>query len=211
MIKKIYFIILLFFFSTALQAFDNYYQILGIQSNATPEEIKSAYRKMAMKYHPDRNGGSLDSAKKFVQAKEAYDILSDPIKKSNFDFLLRKQPKPNRPRPSESSSSYSKPNYTKPDTSKAEKYTWQDFGAKKPDPKPEAPKPKPEEPVYKKPEVKPEVKPEPKPEPVKAEIKVPVKEPPLVKPNPEINAKLKAYGGNSCQKGFLGTVLDVMI
>lgn len=63
----------------------DYYKILGIEKDATPDEIKKAYRKMAMKYHPDRNNGSSESESKFKEAAEAYDTLSNPEKRSNYD------------------------------------------------------------------------------------------------------------------------------
>lgn len=63
----------------------DYYKILGVERDATPDEIKKAYRKMAMKYHPDKNGGDTEAEAKFKEAAEAYDILSTPDKKSNYD------------------------------------------------------------------------------------------------------------------------------
>ena len=63
----------------------DYYKILGIEKDATPDEIKKAYRKMAMKYHPDKNDGDVESESKFKEAAEAYDTLSTPDKKSNYD------------------------------------------------------------------------------------------------------------------------------
>lgn len=63
----------------------DYYKILGVEKGATPDEIKKAYRKMAMKYHPDKNDGDVDSESKFKEAAEAYDVLSSPDKKSNYD------------------------------------------------------------------------------------------------------------------------------
>lgn len=62
----------------------DYYEILGINKNSTPEEIKKAYRKMALKYHPDRNK-SADAEQKFKEINEAYQILSDPKKKQTYD------------------------------------------------------------------------------------------------------------------------------
>lgn len=63
----------------------DYYNILGIDKNATEDEIKKAYRKMAIKYHPDKNPGDETAEEKFKEAAEAYDILSNPEKKSNYD------------------------------------------------------------------------------------------------------------------------------
>lgn len=63
----------------------DYYEVLGIGKNASEEEIKKAYRKMAMKYHPDRNPDSKDAESKFKEAKEAYEMLSDPQKRAAYD------------------------------------------------------------------------------------------------------------------------------
>lgn len=63
----------------------DYYKILGVERDATPDEIKKAYRKMAMKFHPDKNDGNIESEAKFKEAAEAYDVLSTPDKKSNYD------------------------------------------------------------------------------------------------------------------------------
>jgi len=63
----------------------DYYDILGINKNANPEEIKSAYRKQAVKYHPDKNPGDKAAEDKFKEASEAYSILSDKKKKENYD------------------------------------------------------------------------------------------------------------------------------
>ena len=66
----------------------DYYDILGINKKATPEEIKKAYRTLAMKYHPDRNQGDKNSEAKFKEVNEAYDVLSDPKKKKMYDVIF---------------------------------------------------------------------------------------------------------------------------
>ena len=63
----------------------DYYEVLGVQKNASEAEIKKAYRRMAMKYHPDRNAGSTDAEKKFKESKEAYEVLSDSQKRQAYD------------------------------------------------------------------------------------------------------------------------------
>lgn len=63
----------------------NYYDVLGITKNASEAEIKTAFKKQAVKYHPDRNKGNLEAEKKFKEINEAYQVLSDPVKKSNYD------------------------------------------------------------------------------------------------------------------------------
>lgn len=63
----------------------DYYEVLGISKGATDEEIKKAYRKTALKYHPDRNPDNKEAEEKFKEAAEAYDVLSDPNKKARYD------------------------------------------------------------------------------------------------------------------------------
>lgn len=63
----------------------DYYKILGVEKDSTPDEIKKAYRRAAMKFHPDRNDGDTEAESKFKEVAEAYDILSNPEKKANYD------------------------------------------------------------------------------------------------------------------------------
>jgi len=63
----------------------DYYNILGVDKNATDDQIKKAYRKKAMQFHPDKNPDNPEAESKFKEAAEAYDILSDSNKKSNYD------------------------------------------------------------------------------------------------------------------------------
>jgi molecular chaperone DnaJ len=63
----------------------DYYEILGVGRNATDEEIKKAYRKLAMQHHPDRNPGDASAETKFKEAAEAYEVLSNPDKKASYD------------------------------------------------------------------------------------------------------------------------------
>src|SRR5437763_1709264 len=63
----------------------DYYNILEISKNATAEEIKKAYRKNAVKYHPDKNPGDAEAEKKFKEISEAYEVLSDEKKRQIYD------------------------------------------------------------------------------------------------------------------------------
>ena len=62
----------------------DYYEVLGVSKTATDEEIKKAYRKMALKYHPDKNPGDKEAEEKFKEAAEAYDVLSNADKRARY-------------------------------------------------------------------------------------------------------------------------------
>ena len=63
----------------------DYYEVLGLTKDATEADIKKAYRKLAIKYHPDRNPGDTTAEEKFKEAAEAYDVLHDPQKRQQYD------------------------------------------------------------------------------------------------------------------------------
>jgi len=63
----------------------DFYEVLGVSRNATPEEIKKAYRKVAIQFHPDKNPGNKEAEEKFKEAAEAYEVLSDAQKRANYD------------------------------------------------------------------------------------------------------------------------------
>jgi curved DNA-binding protein len=67
--------------------FKDYYKILGVERNAAAEEIKKAYRKLAIKYHPDKNPGNKQAEEKFKEMNEANEVLSDPEKRKKYDAL----------------------------------------------------------------------------------------------------------------------------
>ena len=77
----------------------NYYQILGLQRDVSQEEIKKAYRRIAKQYHPDSNPGNREAEKKFKEASEAYEVLSNEEKRENYDHKLTTEwnkPKPTK-------------------------------------------------------------------------------------------------------------------
>lgn len=63
----------------------DYYEVLGVDKNASADEIKKAYRKLALKYHPDKNPDDKAAQEKFIEAAEAYEVLSDPEKRQKYD------------------------------------------------------------------------------------------------------------------------------
>ena len=64
---------------------EDYYKVLNVERNSTEDEIKKAYRKLAMKYHPDRNKGDKNAEKKFKEVNEAYQTIGDKTKRENYD------------------------------------------------------------------------------------------------------------------------------
>jgi len=67
--------------------YQDYYKTLGVVRDASPDEIRKAYRKMAMRYHPDRNPGDKQAEEQFKRINEAYQVLSDPQKRAHYDRL----------------------------------------------------------------------------------------------------------------------------
>src|SRR5271163_304041 len=70
---------------SAVMAKQDYYATLGVERGASPEDMKKAYRKLAMQYHPDRNPGDAKSEAKFKELNEAYDVLKDDQKRAAYD------------------------------------------------------------------------------------------------------------------------------
>ncbi len=70
----------------------DYYEILGVNKSSTPEEIKKAYRKTAIQFHPDKNQGNKEAEEKFKEAAEAYEVLSDETKRAQYDRFGHSRP-----------------------------------------------------------------------------------------------------------------------
>lgn len=70
----------------------DYYEVLGVTKDASAEELKRAYKKLAIKYHPDKNPGDKEAEEKFKEAAEAYDVLSDPKKRKQYDQFGHNMP-----------------------------------------------------------------------------------------------------------------------
>ena len=66
----------------------DYYEVLGVTKSAPVDDIKRSYRKLALKYHPDRNRGNQAAEDKFKEANEANEVLSDPEKRKKYDAFL---------------------------------------------------------------------------------------------------------------------------
>ena len=66
----------------------DYYDVLGVPKSSTEKEIKKAYKRLAMKYHPDKNQGDAQAADKFKEIKEAYEILTDADKRGQYDEAI---------------------------------------------------------------------------------------------------------------------------
>lgn len=75
-----------------MMEYQDYYEILGVAKTATPEEIRSAFRKKAREYHPDVAKDKVKGAEKFKEVNEAYEVLSDPAKRAKYDQMGREMP-----------------------------------------------------------------------------------------------------------------------
>src|SRR6187200_978395 len=67
--------------------YKDYYQVLGVDKKASQDEIKKAFRKLAVKYHPDKNAGNKEAEAKFKEINEANEVIGDPAKRKKYDEL----------------------------------------------------------------------------------------------------------------------------
>ena len=65
----------------------DYYEVLGVSRDASQDEIKKAFKKLAIKYHPDKNQGNKEAEEKFKEVNEAFQVLSDPEKRQRYDHI----------------------------------------------------------------------------------------------------------------------------
>jgi len=96
---KIFFVFAIFLSPILLQAKTDYYEVLGVQKNASEKEIAKAYRKLAVKYHPDANPDNDYAKQKFKEAAEAYEVLADAHKRARYNqygFAANKKRRPNQ-------------------------------------------------------------------------------------------------------------------
>ncbi len=110
--------------------FKDYYKILGVKANASLDEIKKAYRKLAMLYHPDKNQGDRKAEEKFKEIAEAYDVLSDRDKRQKFDNLRNYGTSSNRKTTYHSASDFSsnfEPSYRKRYSHEDPDKLWEEF------------------------------------------------------------------------------------
>jgi DnaJ-class molecular chaperone len=206
--KQIFLMLIVFMFSLKAFSFDNYYKMLGISENATQEEIKKGYRRMAMKYHPDKHSGSVVANEIFKKVQGAYEVLSDPKQRVIFDKQLSKQAKVKKA-PEEQTKAKTDSASTRPNGDNARKYTWENFDQKEEAPKAQA---KPEAPKAYTYEFKP--KPAPQAEAAMTNTEkafkgdTSVAKPTVEARTPFKNPKLDIYKATRCSTGFLGTVID---
>lgn len=206
--KQLLFLIFLLSFSVKCFALDNFYKMLGVPENATQEEIKKGYRRMAMKYHPDKHSGSVVANEIFKKIQGAYEVLSNPKQRVIFDKQLSMQPKVKKA-PEAQTKAKTDSASTRPNGDNAKKYTWENFDQKEEAPKaqtkPEAPKAD----TY-------EFRPKPAPQ-VEAAMTntekafkgdTSIAKPAVETRTPFKNPKLDIYKATRCSTGFLGTVID---